>query len=68
MNEAPAARRSILSRVLTVIERGGNALPHPATLFVAMAALVIVVVWTLLLVIWVTVGLRVGPGAGLRLP
>ncbi len=34
---------SILSRVLSIVERGGNALPHPATLFAIMAALVIVV-------------------------
>jgi aminobenzoyl-glutamate transport protein len=34
---------SVLSRVLNLVERGGNALPHPATLFAVMAALVIVV-------------------------
>src|SRR5919109_87266 len=32
---------STLARALGVIERGGNALPHPATLFAIMAALVI---------------------------
>jgi len=34
---------SSLSRFLRVVERGGNALPHPATLFAIMAALVVVV-------------------------
>jgi aminobenzoyl-glutamate transport protein len=35
--------RSALSRFLTLVEHGGNALPHPATLFAAMAAVVILV-------------------------
>ena len=35
--------RTALSRFLALIERGGNALPHPATLFAIMAALVVVV-------------------------
>jgi aminobenzoyl-glutamate transport protein len=34
--------RSLLSRFLTLVERGGNALPHPGTLFAGMAALVVV--------------------------
>jgi aminobenzoyl-glutamate transport protein len=33
----------LLGRFLTVVERGGNALPQPATLFAIMAALVVVV-------------------------
>lgn len=33
----------MLSRFLTIVERGGNALPHPATLFALMAALVVVI-------------------------
>jgi aminobenzoyl-glutamate transport protein len=37
--KAPKTRR--LDRALALIERGGNALPHPATLFVLMAAAVI---------------------------
>jgi aminobenzoyl-glutamate transport protein len=36
-------RESFLSRFLAVIERGGNALPHPATLFALMALAVIVI-------------------------
>ncbi len=36
-------RQTGLSRFLAVIERGGNALPHPATLFAIMAALTILV-------------------------
>lgn len=38
----PSPRRSIVDRGLTVIERGGNALPHPVTLFAGMAVLVVV--------------------------
>ena len=34
---------SRLTRFLALVERGGNALPHPATLFAIMAALVVVV-------------------------
>jgi aminobenzoyl-glutamate transport protein len=33
----------ILSRSLGLIERGGNALPHPATLFAIMALLIIII-------------------------
>jgi aminobenzoyl-glutamate transport protein len=40
---AAPARPTILSRFLTIVERGGNALPHPATLFAVMALLVILV-------------------------
>ena len=36
-------RASLLTRTLGFIERAGNALPHPATLFAGMAVLVIVV-------------------------
>ena len=32
-----------MSRFLAVVERGGNALPHPATLFALLAALVVLV-------------------------
>ena len=35
------ARRTLLSRFLGIIERGGNALPHPATIFALMAVGVI---------------------------
>jgi aminobenzoyl-glutamate transport protein len=38
-----APRPTILSRFLSIVERGGNALPHPATLFALMAIGVIVV-------------------------
>ena len=40
---AVADRPTLLSRALRVIERGGNALPHPATLFAIMALLVVIV-------------------------
>jgi aminobenzoyl-glutamate transport protein len=36
---------TLTTRVLAVIERAGNALPHPATLFATMAVLVIVLSW-----------------------
>ncbi|MEX1129887.1 MAG: AbgT family transporter [Vicinamibacterales bacterium] len=39
---AEQAPRTLLSRFLGIIERGGNALPHPATLFALMALAVIV--------------------------
>ena len=39
----PRERNTLLSRFLSIVERGGNALPHPATLFAIMAILVILV-------------------------
>ncbi|MBX2991519.1 MAG: AbgT family transporter [Bacteroidetes bacterium] len=38
-----AEKKNILNRVLGLIERVGNALPHPATLFAIFAGLVVVV-------------------------
>jgi len=38
-------RRSAIDRFLLIVERGGNALPHPATLFAILALLVIVLSW-----------------------
>ena len=38
---AEPERRTVLSRFLSIVERGGNALPHPATLFALMALAVI---------------------------
>lgn len=38
-------RRPLIERVLGAIERGGNALPHSATLFAILALLVIVGSW-----------------------
>jgi aminobenzoyl-glutamate transport protein len=35
------ARRTAIDRFLTIVEKGGNALPHPATLFAILAALVV---------------------------
>jgi aminobenzoyl-glutamate transport protein len=40
---ADTTQKTALSRFLGIIERGGNALPHPATLFALMAVTVIVV-------------------------
>jgi aminobenzoyl-glutamate transport protein len=42
---APAERRSAVDRFLNVVERGGNALPHPAMLFALLAFLVIIASW-----------------------
>ena len=39
----PNERKTLLSRFLSIVERGGNALPHPATLFAIMAVSVIVI-------------------------
>lgn len=37
--------KSRLDRMLAAVERGGNALPHPATLFALLALIVIVASW-----------------------
>jgi len=42
-----AARPSLLSRFLGAIETVGNALPHPATLFAGLGALVVILSWLL---------------------
>jgi aminobenzoyl-glutamate transport protein len=41
----PSGRRTALDRFLDAIERGGNALPHPATLFALLALIVIFASW-----------------------
>ena len=41
--QSPELDSGTLGKVLAVIERGGNALPHPATLFALMAVAVVVV-------------------------
>ena len=41
----PARRRSAIDRFLNLVERGGNALPHPATLFAILSLVVILVSW-----------------------
>ncbi len=43
----PAPRKSLLTRFLDGIERVGNALPHPATLFAGLALSVIFLSWLL---------------------
>jgi len=40
---APPPKRSTIDRFLSIVERAGNALPHPTTLF-ALLALAIVLV------------------------
>ena len=39
----PRPSVSLIDRALALVERGGNTLPHPVTLFAGMAALVVVV-------------------------
>jgi len=45
--DVTAPRRSLVSRFLTAIEGIGNALPHPATLFAILAALLVLLSWLL---------------------
>ncbi|MFP7722711.1 AbgT family transporter [Lysobacter sp. A3-1-A15] len=42
---APPAKRSPIDRFLNVVEAGGNALPHPATLFAILAVVVVLLSW-----------------------
>jgi len=46
-NDAPVRRRTMLSRFLSAIEKIGNALPHPATLFAIFAAILVLLSWLL---------------------
>ena len=46
-SETCDSRSSPLDRFLTTIERVGNALPHPGTLFAALAGMIIVLSWLL---------------------
>lgn len=39
---AAAPRKSAIDRFLAIVETGGNALPHPATLFAILAVLVVI--------------------------
>ncbi len=45
MTDAPQSSPSRLQRWLNMVERAGNALPHPATLFAGLALLVVVISW-----------------------
>ena len=42
MTGTPVANKTAIDRFLSIVERGGNALPHPATLFAILALVVIV--------------------------
>jgi len=46
-SETCDSKSSPLDRFLTTIERVGNALPHPGTLFAALAGMIIVLSWLL---------------------
>ncbi|HEX5693811.1 MAG TPA: AbgT family transporter [Arenimonas sp.] len=45
MADPTTKKRSLMDRFLSIIERGGNALPHPATLFALLALGVVVMSW-----------------------
>ncbi|MFZ9993246.1 MAG: AbgT family transporter [Steroidobacteraceae bacterium] len=45
MKKTTSTRRTALDRFLDAIERGGNALPHPATLFALLAVVVVIASW-----------------------
>lgn len=45
MADLTTEKKSFLSRFLSFIERTGNALPHPVTLFAGIAFMVIIVSW-----------------------
>src|SRR5690606_76068 len=45
MTDTKPTRRSAMDRFLGIIERGGNALPHPATLFALLALAAVVASW-----------------------
>jgi aminobenzoyl-glutamate transport protein len=45
MTETPPIKRTLMDRFLGIVEAGGNALPHPATLFAILALAVIVMSW-----------------------
>ena len=38
-------RRGFIDRFLTIVEKAGNALPHPATLFASFAAMAVLASW-----------------------
>jgi aminobenzoyl-glutamate transport protein len=44
-NDVTVPRRALISRLLSVIEGVGNALPHPATLFAIFAATLVLLSW-----------------------
>jgi len=45
-------KQSFLARMLNITEKAGNALPHPATLFLIFALLALVFSWLAWLVDW----------------
>src|SRR5690606_32008365 len=45
MEVSTPKKRTLMDRFLTIVERGGNALPHPATLFALLALAVVVMSW-----------------------
>ena len=45
MTDTTPPKRSAMDRFLSIVERGGNALPHPATLFALLALGVVIASW-----------------------
>lgn len=46
-HKAAVPRESLLNRFLSIIEKMGNALPHPATIFASLAGVIIFLSWVL---------------------
>lgn len=47
MSEAKTKKGNWVDKFLNLVEKGGNALPHPATLFLLLALIVVVLSWLL---------------------
>ncbi|MBM3856065.1 MAG: hypothetical protein FJ399_23395, partial [Verrucomicrobia bacterium] len=45
MSSAPAAKPSWFQRLLSLVERLGNLLPNPSTLFALLAVLTVLLSW-----------------------
>lgn len=43
--QTTTGKKSAIDRFLTIVEKGGNALPHPATLFAILAITVVLLSW-----------------------
>jgi p-aminobenzoyl-glutamate transporter AbgT len=54
--------------MLDYVEIAGNKLPHPATLFAGLALLVVIISWIALLVVWMLLGIPLGPDGPLYIP
>jgi p-aminobenzoyl-glutamate transporter AbgT len=62
------SKRPFFLRMLDYVEIAGNKLPHPATLFAGLALLVVIISWIGLLVVWMLLGIPLGPDGPLYIP